>query len=60
MLLVGIYGKFLHSHEVQTKHMGHANYQVTYVLKQEGEYLLSIKYGDVHIPGSPFVINCIS
>ncbi|OQV13057.1 Filamin-B [Hypsibius exemplaris] len=59
MLMVGIYGKILHAHEVQVQHLGHAHYQVNYKLKERGEYLLSVKYGDVHIPGSPFVINCV-
>ena len=59
MLLVGIYGKILHPHEVLIKHLGHASYEVSYLLKERGEYLLSVQYGGIHIAGSPFVINCV-
>ena len=58
VLMVGVYGQKNPAEEVHVKHSGHDAYQVSYVLKEAGEYLLIVKYGDDHIPGSPFLIHC--
>lgn len=32
-------------------------YNVTYVVKERGDYVLAVKWGDEHIPGSPFHVT---
>ncbi|XP_024125017.1 filamin-B isoform X2 [Oryzias melastigma] len=54
MLLVGVYGPQAPCEEVLVKHMGNLQYNVTYILKERGNYILVVKWGDDHIPGSPF------
>lgn len=44
--------------EVFVKHMGGNQYTVAYQLNEKGEYGLIIKWGDDHIPGSPFKVIC--
>jgi len=56
ILYVGVYGPKGPCEEVSIKHQGHYNYQVTYVVKERGEHMLIIKWGDDHIPGSPFAV----
>ncbi|GAU93664.1 hypothetical protein RvY_05566 [Ramazzottius varieornatus] len=58
VLMVGVYGQKNPAEEVHVKHTGHDAYTVSYMLKEAGEYLLIVKYGDDHIPGSPFLIHC--
>lgn len=59
MLMVGVYGPKTPCEEVVIKHVGNNQYQVTYCVKDKGEYMLIVKYGDQHIPGSPFHIEVI-
>ncbi|XP_054866408.1 filamin-B isoform X1 [Amphiprion ocellaris] len=54
MLLVGVYGPQVPCEEVLVKHLGNLQYNVSYVLKERGSYMLVVKWGDDHIPGSPF------
>ncbi|XP_078803934.1 filamin-B isoform X3 [Oryzias latipes] len=54
MLLVGVYGPQAPCEEVLVKHMGNLQYNVTYTLKERGNYILVVKWGEDHIPGSPF------
>uniref|UniRef100_A0A3B3DLP1 Uncharacterized protein n=1 Tax=Oryzias melastigma TaxID=30732 RepID=A0A3B3DLP1_ORYME len=58
MLLVGVYGPQAPCEEVLVKHMGNLQYNVTYILKERGNYILVVKWGDDHIPGSPFNSPC--
>lgn len=58
VLLVGVFGQQKPAEEVHVKHTGHDQYQVSYLLRDRGEYLLIVKYGEEHIPGSPFLIHC--
>ncbi|XP_072296018.1 filamin-B isoform X2 [Eucyclogobius newberryi] len=55
MLLVGVHGPHVvPCEEVVVKHMGRLQYNVGYVLKERGDYTLVVKWGDQHVPGSPF------
>uniref|UniRef100_A0AAX7T802 Calponin-homology (CH) domain-containing protein n=1 Tax=Astatotilapia calliptera TaxID=8154 RepID=A0AAX7T802_ASTCA len=54
MLLVGVHGPQVPCDEVLVKHMGNLQYNVSYVLKERGNYILVVKWGEDHIPGSPF------
>lgn len=56
MLLVGVDGPKVPCEEILVKHLGSRLYNVSYQLKEKGEYILVVKWGDEHIPGSPFHI----
>lgn len=43
--------------EVYIKHMGRNNYQVNYVVRERGDYIVIVRWGDEHIPGSPFKVD---
>ncbi|XP_060856189.1 filamin-A isoform X2 [Metopolophium dirhodum] len=57
ILFVGIYGPKGPCEEIFIKHMKQNNYQVSYIVRERGEYILLVKWGDDHIPGSPFKID---
>ncbi|KAM9859071.1 filamin B a [Aulostomus maculatus] len=57
MLLVGVHGPQVPCEEVLVKHLGNLQYNVSYVLKERGNYILVVKWGDDHIPGSPFHVT---
>uniref|UniRef100_A0AAY4BYE5 Calponin-homology (CH) domain-containing protein n=1 Tax=Denticeps clupeoides TaxID=299321 RepID=A0AAY4BYE5_9TELE len=57
MLLVGVHGPHTPCEEVSVKHMGNLQYNVSYVLKEKGSYVLAVKWGEEHVPGSPFHIT---
>ncbi|XP_028307385.1 filamin-C [Gouania willdenowi] len=57
MLMVGIHGPKAPCEEVFVKHMGNRIYNVTYTVKEQGEYILIVRWGDNNIPGSPFKVN---
>ncbi|XP_076061850.1 filamin A protein cher isoform X2 [Oratosquilla oratoria] len=57
ILYVGVYGPKAPCEEVYIKHQGHNNYQVGYVVRDRGDYILIVKWGDDHIPGSPFTVS---
>ncbi|XP_061544524.1 filamin-B [Phycodurus eques] len=54
MLVVGVHGPQVPCEEVLVKHLGDLHYNVSYVLRQRGDYVLVVKWGEDHIPGSPF------
>nr|XP_019952060.1 PREDICTED: filamin-B-like [Paralichthys olivaceus] len=54
MLLVGVHGPQVPCEEVLVKHLGNLQYNVGYLLRERGNYVLVVKWGDDHIPGSPF------
>ncbi|XP_028309662.1 filamin-A isoform X6 [Gouania willdenowi] len=56
MLLVGVDGPKVPCEEILVKHLGNLQYSVSYQLKEKGEYVLVVKWGDEHIPGSPYHI----
>ncbi|XP_016373546.1 filamin-A-like isoform X2 [Sinocyclocheilus rhinocerous] len=57
MLLVGVDGPKVPCEEILVKHLGNRLYNVSYQLKEKGEYILVVKWGDEHIPGSPYHIT---
>ncbi|KAF2884976.1 hypothetical protein ILUMI_21197 [Ignelater luminosus] len=57
ILFVGVHGPKGPCEEVFIKHQGHNQYQVNYVVRERGDYLIIIKWGDDHIPGSPFKVE---
>lgn len=54
LLLVGVQGPQTPCEEVNVKHIGGKKYAVTYSAQEPGKYLLVIKWGTDHVPGSPF------
>ncbi|KAI5640019.1 hypothetical protein NE865_07590 [Phthorimaea operculella] len=57
ILYVGIYGPKGPCDEVQLKHKGKNNYECWYVVRDRGEYIVIVKWGDEHIPGSPYKVD---
>ncbi|XP_062534643.1 filamin-A isoform X9 [Armigeres subalbatus] len=57
ILFVGIYGPKGPCDEVFIKHTGRNQYQVNYLVRERGDYILLVKWGDDHIPGSPFKVE---
>ncbi|XP_049441714.1 filamin-B isoform X1 [Epinephelus fuscoguttatus] len=57
MLLVGVHGPQVPCEEVLVKHLGNLQYNVSYMLRERGNYILVVKWGDDHIPGSPFHVT---
>ena len=57
--MVGVYGPKNPCEEVVVKHIGNQQYQVNSCFREKGEYILIVKYGDQHIPGSPFNIEVV-
>ena len=43
--------------ELSVKKAGPTSYTVSYTCREPGEHLLSIKWGDEDIPGSPFNLH---
>ncbi|XP_038668148.1 filamin-C [Scyliorhinus canicula] len=54
MLMVGVHGPKTPCEEVYVKHMGNRVYNVTYTVKEKGDYILIVKWGDESVTGSPF------
>uniref|UniRef100_A0AAY4EWZ7 Calponin-homology (CH) domain-containing protein n=1 Tax=Denticeps clupeoides TaxID=299321 RepID=A0AAY4EWZ7_9TELE len=57
MLMVGVHGPKTPCEEVYVKHMGNRMYNVTYTVKEKGDYILIVKWGDEMVPGSPFHVT---
>lgn len=57
MLLVGVDGPKVPCEKIEVDHLGNRVYNVSYRLKEKGEYILVVKWGDEHIPGSPYHIT---
>ncbi|XP_038219244.1 filamin-A isoform X2 [Zerene cesonia] len=57
ILYVGIYGPKGPCDEVQLKHKGKNNYECWYVVRDRGEYIVIVKWGEEHIPGSPYKVE---
>ncbi|XP_022901138.2 filamin-A isoform X2 [Onthophagus taurus] len=57
ILFVGVHGPKGPCDEVYIKHSGHNQYQVSYLVKDRGDYIVIVKWGDDHIPGSPFKVE---
>ncbi len=59
MLLVGVLGPSTPCEEILVKHMGNRQYQVTYNVREKGQYVLVVKWGDQHVQGSPFLVDVV-
>uniref|UniRef100_A0A3B4CC65 Calponin-homology (CH) domain-containing protein n=1 Tax=Pygocentrus nattereri TaxID=42514 RepID=A0A3B4CC65_PYGNA len=59
MLFVGMLGPTVPCERVTVRHLGKNQYSINYTLKERGKYILAVKWGDEHIPGSPFHINVL-
>jgi len=57
MLVMGIAGPSVPCEYMTILHLGGLQYTVKYKLSQPGNYALMVKWGDQHIPGSPFRIT---
>ncbi|CDQ99665.1 unnamed protein product [Oncorhynchus mykiss] len=57
MLMVGVHGPKTPCEEVYVKHLGNRMYNVTYTVKEQGNYILIVKWGDENVPGSPFHVT---
>ncbi|KAH8288853.1 hypothetical protein KR054_010725 [Drosophila jambulina] len=57
MLLVGVLGQRGPCEEVVVKHLGRNIHRVTYRVCDPGDYVLVAKWGEHHIPGSPFSLT---
>ncbi|XP_068163366.1 filamin-C-like isoform X6 [Antennarius striatus] len=57
MLMVGVHGPKTPCEEVYVKHLGSRKYNVTYTIKEQGSYILIVKWGDDNVPGSPFQVS---
>uniref|UniRef100_A0A8C2SK72 Filamin-B-like n=1 Tax=Coturnix japonica TaxID=93934 RepID=A0A8C2SK72_COTJA len=57
MLMVGVHGPKTPCEEVYVKHVGNRLYNVTYTVKEKGDYVLILRWGDDSVPGSPFRVT---
>ena len=57
ILYVGVYGPEIPCDEVVIKHQGGRRYSVDYVVRERGKYIIFVKWGDDHVPGSPYHIE---
>ncbi|XP_073724478.1 filamin-C [Misgurnus anguillicaudatus] len=57
MLMVGVHGPKTPCEDVAVKHMGNKIYNVTYAVKEKGNYVVIVKWGDETVPGTPFHIT---
>ncbi|XP_054092061.1 filamin-A isoform X3 [Zeugodacus cucurbitae] len=57
MLFVGMYGPKGPCEEFNVKHTGRNNFNVNYMVRDRGQYILIVKWGEEHIPGSPYQID---
>ena len=54
MLVVGVMGPTVPCEEINVKHQGRCQYNVSYIVRERGDYCLMVKWGDEHVPGSPY------
>ncbi|XP_066504550.1 filamin-C isoform X2 [Hoplias malabaricus] len=57
MLMVGVHGPRTPCEDVYVKHMGNRLYNVSYTVKEKGNYVVIVKWGDESVPGSPFHVT---
>lgn len=58
MLFVAVYGPRGPCEAIDIRHQGRNNYNVAYTSRERGDHIIVVKYGEDHIPGSPFKIEC--
>ncbi|KAL8611652.1 hypothetical protein ACOMHN_065130 [Nucella lapillus] len=59
ILYVGMAGPKSPVDELTVKYGGSGQYTITYTVKQQGQYMLIVRWGDENIPGSPFAVEVI-
>ncbi|XP_059383627.1 filamin-B isoform X3 [Carassius carassius] len=59
LLFVGMHGPTVPCERVSIIHVGGHQYRINYAVKERGKYILAVKWGDEHIPGSPFHITVL-
>uniref|UniRef100_A0A8D3BLQ4 Calponin-homology (CH) domain-containing protein n=1 Tax=Scophthalmus maximus TaxID=52904 RepID=A0A8D3BLQ4_SCOMX len=59
MLLVGVDGPKVPCEEILVKHLGNRLYNVSYQLKEKGEYILVVKWGGRAHPRQPLPHHCL-
>ncbi|XP_061204465.1 filamin-C isoform X1 [Neopsephotus bourkii] len=57
MLMVGVHGPKTPCEEVYVKHVGNRIYNVTYTVKEKGDYILILRWGEDNVPGSPYRVT---
>lgn len=57
MLFIGMIGPKGPCEELCVKHIPGNPYKITYVVKERGDYMLIVKWGEEQIPGSPFHVR---
>lgn len=60
ILFCAVYGPKGPVDEVFVKHLGRNMYQVNYTAKEKGDHIVIVKWGEDHIPGSPFKVEVSS
>uniref|UniRef100_A0A8C1U590 Uncharacterized protein n=1 Tax=Cyprinus carpio TaxID=7962 RepID=A0A8C1U590_CYPCA len=59
MLMVGVHGPKTPCEEVYVKHMGNRMYNVTYTVKEKGDYILIVKWGEEMVLSlAPLLYRC--
>ncbi|XP_075587309.1 filamin A protein cher isoform X2 [Dermatophagoides farinae] len=57
-LFVAVFGPRGPCEAIDIRHQGRNNYNITYTTRERGDHIIVVRYGDDHIPGSPFKIDC--
>lgn len=58
VMYVAVYGPRGPCESIDIRHQGRNNYNVTYTPRERGEHIIAVRYGEQHIPGSPFKVEC--
>lgn len=59
ILFIGICGPAGQCDQVAVRHVGDNVYHVAYEVGHRGNYVLAAKWGEEHVPGSPFSLKTI-
>ncbi|KAM7537033.1 hypothetical protein Aperf_G00000060482 [Anoplocephala perfoliata] len=59
VLYVGVSGPIVPCEEVNIKHLGDNLFSVQYSVRDRGRHYIMVKWGEMHIPGSPFIVDVI-
>ncbi|XP_054724113.1 filamin-A-like [Uloborus diversus] len=57
VLFCAVFGPKGPCEDIHVKHMGRNLYNVNYTAKEKGDHIVIVKWGDDHIPGSPFKVE---
>ena len=56
-MYVGMMGPKGPCEELIVKHQGNLQYNVQYMVRETGRYMLIVRWGEDDIPGSPFAVE---